>query len=77
MQRRRVPVHRVGYRPEPWHWTPWEYTGADGRFYGRWDDPHGTWRALYPGFSPLACYLEVLAVFRADPQLGRRARRDR
>lgn len=64
-----LPVCRVGYRPEPWAWTPWEYAGADGRFHGRWDDPHGTWRALYVGSSALACYLEVLAVFRPDPQL--------
>ena len=62
-----VAVHRVGYSPEPWNWTPWEYAGTDGRFHGRWDDPNGTWRTLYAGFSPLACYLEVLAVFRADP----------
>lgn len=67
IRRRHVAVHRVGYRPDPWNWTPWEYAGTDGRFHGRWDDPNGTWRTLYAGFSPLACYLEVLAVFRADP----------
>jgi hypothetical protein len=67
IDRRHVPVHRIGYRPEPWNWTPWEYAGTDGRFHGRWDDPHGTWRTLYAGFSALACYLEVLAPFRADP----------
>ncbi|MDQ2635575.1 MAG: RES domain-containing protein, partial [Actinomycetota bacterium] len=59
--------YRVGYQPEPWSWTPWEYAGTDGRFHGRWDDPNGTWRTLYTGSSALACYLEVLAVFRADP----------
>jgi hypothetical protein len=68
--RYRVPVHRIGYRPAPWNWTPWEYAGTDGRFHGRWDDPHGTWRSLYTGFSALACYLEVLAAFRADPVLA-------
>jgi hypothetical protein len=67
VRHRDVPVYRVGYRPDPWNWTPWEYAGTDGRFHGRWDDPHGTWRTLYAGFSPLACYLEVLAAFRADP----------
>jgi hypothetical protein len=67
IRRRHVAVHRVGYSPDPWNWTPWEYAGTDGRFHGRWDDPNGTWRTLYAGFSPLACYLEVLAVFRADP----------
>ena len=63
-------MHRVGYRPDPWNWTPWEYAGTYGRFHGRWDDPHGTWRTLYAGFSALACYLEVLAAFRADPLLA-------
>jgi hypothetical protein len=63
------PIRRVGYRPDPWTWTPWEYAGSDGRFHGRYDDPHGTWRTLYAGFSALACYLEVLAAFRPDPVL--------
>lgn len=65
----RVRAHRVGYHPDPWAWTPWEYAGADGCFHGRWDDPHGTWRSMYLGASPLACYLEVLARFRADPRM--------
>jgi hypothetical protein len=64
-----VHAHRVGYQPDPWAWTPWEYAGADGRFHGRWDDQQGTWRTLYLGASPLACYLEVLARFRADPRM--------
>lgn len=61
-------VYRVAYPPDPWSWTPWEYADH-GRFDGRWDDPDGVWRTLYVGSSPLACYLEVLARFRADPQL--------
>ncbi len=61
-------VHRVGYSPDPWAWTPWQYA-HDGRFAGRWDDPTGLWRTLYLGSSRLACYLEVLAVFRPDPVL--------
>lgn len=65
-----VRVYRVGYQPDPWAWTPWEYAGADGRFHGRWDDPHGTWRTLYLGASPLACFLEVLARFRPDPRMS-------
>jgi|SoiMethySBSTD1v2_1073268.scaffolds.fasta_scaffold1359316_1 hypothetical protein len=69
VRRHQVPVHRVGFAPAPWNWTPWEYAGTDGCFHGRWDDPHGTWRSLYTGFSALACYLEVLAPFRADPIL--------
>ena len=61
-------VHRVGYDPAPWEWTPWEYAHG-GRFDGRWDDPGGNWRALYVGECALVCYLEVLAPFRPDPTL--------
>ena len=64
-------VYRVGYKPDPWHWTPWEFADEHGRFTGRWDDPAGVWRTLYGGSSALACYLEVLAVFRADPDAAR------
>ncbi|GAA4475323.1 hypothetical protein GCM10023094_12580 [Rhodococcus olei] len=62
-------IHRVGYAPNPWAWTPWQYA-EDGRFNGRWDDPDGNWRTLYVGASRLACYLEVLAFARADPRLA-------
>jgi hypothetical protein len=61
-------VHRVGFEPEPWTWTPWQYA-EHGRFSGRWDDPDGVWRSIYVGESRLACYLEVLAFARPDPQL--------
>lgn len=61
-------VHRVGFAPEPWAWTPWQYAD-NGRFSGRWDDPDGVWRSVYVGESRLACYLEVLAFARADPDL--------
>lgn len=61
-------IHRVGFEPEPWAWTPWQYA-EHGRFSGRWDDPDGVWRSIYIGQSRLACYLEVLAFARADPQL--------
>ena len=64
------PVFRVGYRPDPWAWTPWGYAGDDGRFQGRFDDPAGGFRTIYAGATLLACLLEVLAVFRADPHLG-------
>jgi hypothetical protein len=74
-------VWRVGYAPQPWSWTPWQFA-EDGRFNGRWDDPNGVWRSRYVGDSPLTCYLEVLARFRFDPSLqselaqrGRRCRR--
>jgi hypothetical protein len=56
-------VHRVGYQPDPWRWTPWEYAP----FTGRWDDPVQQYRALYLGTSAYACYVEVLACFRPDP----------
>lgn len=56
-------VHRVGYGPDPWRWTPWHF----GPFTGRWDDPDDTYRVVYAGASAYACYLEVLARFREDP----------
>src|SRR5690625_5264236 len=59
----------MGYVPDPWTWTPWQYAEA-GRFSGRWDDPHGNWRSAYVGQSALVCYLEVLAPFRPDPLLA-------
>lgn len=62
-------VYRVGYPPQPWAWAPWEFADQ-GAFNGRWDDPDGTWRTLYVGDSRLACYLEVLAPMRPDPQLA-------
>lgn len=62
-------VWRVGFAPEPWAWTPWEYADG-GRFTGRWDDPRGVWRTLYVGESRLVCFLEVLAPFRPDPRLA-------
>ena len=60
-------VWRVGYRPNPWAWTPWEYAGDNGRFDGRWDDPAGTFRTVYAASDLLSCLLEVLARFRVDP----------
>jgi hypothetical protein len=39
------------------------------RFSGRWGDPDGVWRSIYVGESRLACYLDLLAFARADPQL--------
>lgn len=62
-------VFRVGRRPDPWAWTPWQHAGVDGRFHGRYDDPRGAFRTIYAGSTLLACLLEVLAAFRADPHL--------
>ncbi len=68
VDRQGATIYRVGYAPNPWEWTPWEYA-TNGRFAGRWDDPDGVWRTLYCGISALACYLEVLAFARPSPQL--------
>jgi RES domain len=59
-------VHRVGFQPDPWAWTPWQY----GPFTGRWDDPEDLYRVLYAASSTLGCFLEVLAVFRPDPAVA-------
>ncbi|WP_420180102.1 RES domain-containing protein [Paenarthrobacter sp. TA1.8] len=62
-------VWRIGFLPEPWAWSGWEWA-ADGRFPGRWDDVHGNFRTVYAGSSLKACLLEVLAGFRPDPRLA-------
>jgi hypothetical protein len=62
-------VWRVGFRPEPWAWSGWEWA-TDGRFPARWDDLHGNFRTIYAGSSLLACLLEVLAYFRKDARLS-------
>jgi hypothetical protein len=59
-------VFRIGYEPDPWIYTPWQFS-TDGRFGGRFCDPSGNWRVLYTGSTALSCYLEVLASFRPDP----------
>lgn len=60
----RGPLWRVGRRPDPWAWVPWEYAGSN-----RWDDIHGVFRSIYAAESPYACYVELLAQFRPDPDL--------
>lgn len=60
-----VTIYRIGYNPDPFAWTPWQYA-TDGRFSGRWDDPNGTYRTLYVGTEMVGCLLEVLADFRPD-----------
>jgi len=60
-------IYRVGYAPHPWAWVPWQF----GPFTGRWDDPEQRgYRVIYSGTTPFACYVEVLANFRADPVLA-------
>lgn len=58
-------IYRIGYRPEPFAWTPWQYA-TNGRFVGRWDDHEGRFRTLYVADRLLGCLLEVLAAFRPD-----------
>jgi hypothetical protein len=62
-------VHRVGFQPDPFAWTPWQYADL-GRFGGRWDDSNGQFRTVYVADSLLGCLLEVLSRFRPDPQLS-------
>lgn len=64
----RVPVWRVGFKPDPWAWSGWEWS-HDGRFTGRWDDRAGIFRTVYVGASLLGCLLEVLAPLRPDPHV--------
>jgi hypothetical protein len=61
-------VNRIGYKPDPWAWTGWEWADG-GRFNGRWDDANGNFRTLYCGSSLRACLFEVLACFRSDTYL--------
>lgn len=28
-------VWHVGFEPDPWEWTPWQYASDNGRFNGR------------------------------------------
>lgn len=59
----------MGFRPDPFAWTPWQYA-EHGRFGGRWDDHNGQFRTVYVAESLLGCLLEVLSRFRPDPQLA-------
>ena len=67
-----LPVYRVGYKPDPWHWTPWEFADEHGRFTGRWDDPAGIWRTLYRGVVGASLLSRGACSFsRADPVAAR------
>jgi RES domain. len=59
-------VWRVGYAPDPWAWTPWEYAGDDGRFSGRWDDERAQYRSIYTANRLLGCFFELLAPLRPN-----------
>lgn len=60
-------VWRVGYRPEPWAWTPQQFV----TYRGRWDDSERQFRTLYVGDSLYGCLLEVLAPERPDPSIAK------
>lgn len=59
-------VWRVGYRPNPWRWTPWQFATDKGRFNGRWDDELAGFRTLYTAETLLGCFLELLAHLQPD-----------
>jgi hypothetical protein len=52
-------LHRIGRRPDPLAWPPWEYVGS-----GRFDDPVGEFRVLYATVQRRTAFLETLAHFR-------------
>lgn len=60
-------IIRVGRRPDPWAWPPWEAQHSDNTFGNRWDDPEGVYRVLYACTQLEGAYVEVLARFRPDP----------
>jgi hypothetical protein len=60
-------VTRIGRRPNPWAWPPWEAQDSDNTFGNRWDDPEGIYRVLYACTHLEGAYVEVLSRFRPDP----------
>lgn len=60
-------VTRIGRRPNPWAWPPWEAQDSDNTFGNRWDDPEGIYRVLYTCTQLEGAYVEVLSRFRPDP----------
>ena len=57
-------VFRLG--SVPWSWPDWSQAHADGTFANRWDDPEGTYRALYATSTRFGGFLEILSRFRPD-----------
>jgi RES domain len=60
-------VMRIGRKPDPWAWPPWEAQHSDNTFGNRWDDPEGVYRVLYACTQLDGAYVEVLSRFRPDP----------
>ena len=63
-------VWRVGFEPDMWAWTPWQYATDSGLFDGRWDDQLGEFRTLYTSDRLLGCLLELLAKFRPSTKVS-------
>ncbi len=61
-------LHRLGRAPDPWVWTDWSYARSD-TFGNRWDDPQSEYRVLYASSQRLACFMETLGRFPADPKV--------
>jgi hypothetical protein len=61
-------LHRLGRAPDPWRWTDWSYARSD-TFGNRWDDPESEYRVLYASSQRLACFMETLGRFPADPKV--------
>jgi hypothetical protein len=55
----RGPLHRVGRRPDPLAWPPWDAVGG-----GRFDDPARRFRVLYAAVRRRGAFVESLAPFR-------------
>lgn len=62
-------LYRVARTPDPWEWPDWAYSGPDGTFGNRYDDPRGEYRVLYASSQRLGALLETLARFRPDPAI--------
>ncbi len=60
------PLYRVARRPDPWAWPDWSYTGPDGTFGNRYDDPEASYRVLYASSQRVGAFVETLARFRPD-----------
>ncbi len=63
-------VWRVGFTPEPWAWSGWEWAGADGRFHDRWDDRQSNFRTIYAQSAPSGRILDLRANTPIDISAG-------
>jgi len=61
-------VTRIGRRPNPWAWPPWEAQHSDATFGNRWDDPEGIYRVLYEG-APAREAVQQLMMRETKPEM--------